>query len=359
MKPVHITGRGLACSLGLDAPSCIAALRSCDPAAAGMTEHRTLPGGMGGEFPYYAIPYAQADWHERAHHLVTRVAEEAGADDARDGILFLATASFDIGSAESGASRPDFSVYPAFASRVSGWLNWRGPVYTISTACTSSLNALLAAHAMLSTGRATDALVLGIELENRLTLGGFASLQLLSRTSCKPFGLGRDGLVLGEAVAALRLSTRAASPWRLLGGANVVDGRQPTGASLAALADMYRRALVASGVSADDIDLVKVQAAGSPGNDAAEAAGLRAAFPRMPALVSLKAAIGHTMGASGAAEIALLLSCLEQAARPCCPDALDPELGVDLLSPPGAGQRILATILGFGGSHASVVLERT
>jgi 3-oxoacyl-[acyl-carrier-protein] synthase-1 len=352
MKPVYLAGRGLACALGLDVQASLAALRQGGVA----TSMYSLPGVLGGSFPYHAIPFPRTDWNERARDLVCGVAAEAGAQQIRSGALFIATSSFDIGGVEQGTAQMD---YAAFSNKIAAWLEWSGPVYVINTACTSSLNALIAAQAMLNAGEAEDALVLGIELDNQLTLGGFACLQLLSSSSSKPFGANRDGLVLGEAVAALRLSTHGPAQWQMLGGANVVDGSQPTGASAPAVVSMYQRALDASGLTADAIDLIKVQAAGSPGNDAVEAQGLWAVFPAMPSLVSLKAAMGHTMGASGAAEIALLTACLEQGAWPEYEVEADTELGVALAaSAPDKVRHVLATILGFGGSHASVVLER-
>ncbi len=352
MKPVFLAGRGLACALGLDVSASLAVLRRGGVA----TSTYSLPGALGGSFPYHAIPYKQGDWNERARSLVCRVAVEAGAQQIRSGALFIATSSFDIGGVEQGTAQMD---YAAFSNKVAGWLEWSGPVYVINTACTSSLNALIAAQAILNAGETEDALVLGIELDNQLTMGGFASLRLLSTGSSKPFGANRDGLVLGEAVSALRLSTHELAQWQMLGGANVVDGSQPTGASTAAVVSMYQRALAESGLAADAIDLVKVQAAGSPDNDAVEAQGLRAAFSKMPSLVSLKAALGHTMGASGAAEIALLTACLEQGVWPKYETETDTELGVALAaSAPDKVRHVLATILGFGGSHASVILER-
>jgi 3-oxoacyl-[acyl-carrier-protein] synthase-1 len=352
MKPVYISGRGLACALGLDIGSSLNSLREGGATASTCL----LPGAMGGPFPYYAIASRQENWNERARTLVQRVAAEAGAQQIRSGALFIATSSFDIGAVEQGEGQLD---YGAFAGKIAAWLDWTGPVYVISTACTSSINALMAAHAFLGAGDAAEALVLGVELDNRLTLGGFAAMQLLSHGRSKPFGMNRDGLVLGEAVAALRLSTGETAHWKLLGGASVVDGSQPTGASAAAVASMYQRALAASGLRVDAIDLIKVQAAGSPGNDAIEAQGLRAAFQTPPALVSLKAAIGHSMGASGAAEIALLTACLERKVWPKYPDAVDGELGVELAEHmPASVRRFMATILGFGGSHATVALEQ-
>jgi 3-oxoacyl-[acyl-carrier-protein] synthase-1 len=169
----------------------------------------------------------------------------------------------------------------------------------------------------------------------------------------------RDGLVLGEAVAALRFSTGEVSPWKILGGANVVDGKQPTSASASAVKHMYQTALEKSGLAADAIDLIKVQAAGSPGSDAIEAQGLRDMFQIIPALISLKATIGHTMGASGAAEVALLTACLEHCVWPTYTDEVDQTLGVRLAAhQPESVRHVMATILGFGGGHATVVLER-
>jgi 3-oxoacyl-[acyl-carrier-protein] synthase-1 len=122
---------------------------------------------------------------------------------------------------------------------------------------------------------------------------------------------------------------------------------------------MFAQTLAVGGLAAGQVDLIKVQAAGSPGNDLAEAQALRVAFDPVPPLVSLKANIGHTMGASGVAEIALLMASLEDGAWPEPADAVDPELGVELTVAPPPVRRLLATILGFGGSHAAVALERT
>lgn len=350
MKPVYLAGLGLACALGLDRAESLASLRH----GVAATTQRSLPGSLGGHYPYYAIPYACEDWNQRAAEILRRVVTEAGA--RREGALFIATSSFDIGAVEQGSAQMD---YAAFADKVAVWLDWSGPVYVVSTACTSSLNAMLAAHALLRTGEMEEALVLGVELDNQLTLGGFAALQLLAPGSSKPFGKHRDGLALGEAVAALRLSAREVSHWKMSGGASVVDGSQPTGASATAVESMYRRALASSGLVAEEIDLIKVQAAGSPSNDAVEAQGLLAAFGAVPPLVSLKAAMGHTMGASGAAEIALLIGCLEQGAWPSYADSVDESLGVALaVQAPQTVRRFMATILGFGGSHATVAMVR-
>jgi 3-oxoacyl-[acyl-carrier-protein] synthase-1 len=352
MKSIYVVGRGLACTLGLDVHATVSALRSGDD----VTSLNSFPGEPCTGFTYRVIDDVQSNWKKRVCGFIQRVALEAGAQHARGGALFIATTSFDIGAVEQGATGMD---YKAFTDMISTWLAWEGPVFVVSTACTSSLNAMLAAHALLRSGVVEDALVLGVEVSNRLTLDGFAALQLLSSGRSQPFGKDRDGLVLGEAVAALRLSTRETGIWQMLGGANVVDGRQPTSASVSAVVAMYQSALAHCGLAADAIDLIKVQAAGSPGNDAIEAQGLRHVFQVIPSLVSLKPLMGHAMGAAGVAEIALLTACLEHGVWPAYTNLVDVALGVNLAAhPPVSVRRVMATILGFGGGHSTVVLER-
>lgn len=340
MKPVYLAGRALATVLGLNLDQAMSSLRRN---SAPVERYRRIPDQISG-------------WNTRARALITQVAGDAGAELARDGALFIATSCLDGDGAEQGNCDMDFH---ALSRRIGSWLDWRGPVFLVSSACTSSMQALLSAAEWLRAGSETQAMVLGVELDNQLTLPGFAALQLLSPSHSRPFALQRDGLVLGEAVVALRLSTEQVAAWQLRGGANVVDGAQPTSASATAVVQMCQRALAASGLTAADVDLIKVQAAGSPGNDANEAQGLRAAFDSVPALVSLKPLIGHCMGASGAAEIALLLECLEQGHWPRYHDAVDPALGVQLAPQvPPQLRHLLACILGFGGIHTAVVLER-
>ena len=354
MKPVYLTGYSLASVLGLDLAQACTTMRQQSVA---IPARYALPGTDNGTVPYFTIPYQADSWNERARDLIVRAATDAQADRARQGALFIATSAQDTDAAEQNMREMDFH---SFANRIAGWLDWQGPVYLVSTACTSSINAMLSALDLLRSSEVKEALILGIELDNHLTVPGFASLQLLAQNSSKPFAATRDGLILGEAVTALRLSTHETAPWQVLGGANVVDGAQPTGASAMAVMEMCERALLASGIQAGQIDLIKVQAAGSPSNDAVEADGLRQAFIELPALVSLKPLIGHCMGASGAAEIALLLACLEHGLWPNLPDEADPALGVQLAPrPPPQPRRLLATILGFGGGHAAVILGRS
>jgi len=350
MTGLYLHGRSLLSALGNDLHEAATAVASGGVAP----QPVPLPGGT--EWPFFRIAHPETRWRPRAAALLKAAVEQAGVADRRDLPLFIASSSFEIGATETGETAPLNDCY-SFAEEVAAWLGWQGSVYLVSSACTSSLHALLAASAHIRAGASEEAVVLGVELSNRYTLSGFAAMQLLSRRCALPLGTGRDGLVLGEAVAALHLS-RQPSRWRLCGGSTRVDGGDPTGAVPATVARLCRETLDACGLSATDIDLIKVQAAGSPLNDLNEVKGLAESFEQLPPLMSLKGAIGHTLGASGAAEIALLLECLEKGVWPPVSYPFDPEIGAELArTTPAKVRYLLAVILGFGGGYAAVALE--
>ena len=123
---------------------------------------------------------------------------------------------------------------------------------------------------------------------------------------------------------------------------------------------MCRGALEQGGLQPGDIDLIKVQAAGSPVNDAIEAEALKQVFGPLPPLVSLKPALGHTLGASGAAELALLVGCIEGGVWPIVGYPIDASLDIELSTQlPQRLRNILLNFAGFGGGHASLVLKDT
>lgn len=348
MKEVFLAGCGLACALGTDIQSALQTLQ------AGGVEPQPMQVGPDLAWPYFGIPDTQPDWYARACHLCQQVVLESGIQD-RNIPLFIASCSLHIGAFEGGRL-PEGDCLQ-FSELLTQWLNWQGPVYWISTACTSSSNAMLAALSYLRNGHAQEALVLGLELANRYTSAGFGAMQLLDTRRPRPLAADRSGLVLGEAVAALRLSSQP-SPWRICGGANVVDGQDPAGANADAVSQMVRQALVDSRLDPDDIKLIKLQAAGSPGNDLVELEGLREIFPALPALVSFKAEIGHTLGASGAAELALLTACMDQGIWPVTRYLTDPALHATFAVGSPTARYVMSNILGFGGGHATVILER-
>jgi 3-oxoacyl-[acyl-carrier-protein] synthase-1 len=356
MRAAYVRATALASALGTDLPKAVARLLAGSAAAP-----RSLIGR-----PYHAIPLEEGDWWRRARSIAQTVAAElqrdAGLPAARwAGIpCVVGSSSFSIGAAEADEAALEPPV--AFCRALAQCFGAGGPVLGVSTACTSGLSALHAALDLLEQGPFDDVLVLGVELSNRLSVAGFAGLELLSPALARPCDRRRDGMVLGEALGAILVSARPAA-WRVAGLAAGVDassvfGPEPGGGAVAAI---MRAAIERAGWRPPEVDLIKLQAAGSPLADLAEARAVRSLFAAPPRLTSLKGAIGHTLGASGTAELALLLGALAHGAVPPTAgyEMPDPELGLAPCGGDGSdARRVLFNLSGFGGSVMALALER-
>ena len=304
-------------------------------------------------------------WMKRAEAIARSVASslkrKAQLPDAewRSMPCFVGSSSHFIGAREE---QPDVPLGPPaeFAAQLARWFDVAGPVTAVNTACTSGLTALGLARDRVESSSSAHALVLGVELSNRLTALGFASLGLLSPTKARPCDRDRDGLALGEAFAAAIISGKGA--WRIASLSSEID---PAGVTAPApnevvIAKAMKAALSRAGWK--EIDLLKLQAGGSPSGDLAEARAIRSVFGVPPRnLVSFKGEIGHTLGASGPAELALLLDALAHGTVPPTQgfNRPDPELGLEPKAGDGrAVRRVLFNLGGFGGYVASLALER-
>jgi 3-oxoacyl-[acyl-carrier-protein] synthase-1 len=312
-----------------------------------------------------ALPPAGGDWMKRARAIAAGVAaslkSRAGLADEqwRELPCFVGSSSHFIGAREAD---PGAALGPPaeFAAQLGRWCGVSGPAMAVNTACTSGLTALFLARDLVEAGAWPHVLVLGVELANRLTAAGFASLGLLSPGAARPCDRERDGLALGEGFGAVLLSD--AGPWRIAAAATEIDpaGFTAPAANEAVIARAMRSALSAAGWK--EIDLLKLQAGGSPSGDLAEARAIRQVFGHPPPhLVSFKGEIGHTLGASGPAELALLLDALAEGRVPATVgfEKVDPELGLEPRASDGSSvRRVLFNLAGFGGHVASLALAR-
>lgn len=357
-RPVYIADSGLICARGETKAAVAEALWQGESG----TEKRQLGER---EFPYFALPLSEQNWLQRAEQAVNQVAGQLEAIDPATP-LFIASSSFQIGHFEQQGAPFDLPLATASLSRqIAHWMGLSGPRYSFSNACISGFSAIDAASTLIATGLLDEAIVLGFELANDTTLAGFASMELLSRTSCRPLDLRRDGLVLGEAIAAVRLSARPGR-WNITGLRTGLDGYSTTGPDPdgGPIASTAIASLKAANVGPAEIDLVKLQAAGSPGTDLAEANALHKVFgAEMPPLLSLKPALGHTLGASGIAELVALLACLDAGIIPATAGfaEADPELGLMPITHRNHDpvRRAMLNLIGFGGGLATMIVERT
>ncbi|PKO35724.1 MAG: beta-ketoacyl synthase [Betaproteobacteria bacterium HGW-Betaproteobacteria-7] len=356
-RPVYLGASGLVCARGAS-PTAVAAALAAGESGSDWRQHGNR------RFPWFALPLAEQDWLTRAEKAICLVAESLGPLPPTTP-LFVASSSFQIGLCETRPPPYELPIANAsFSRQLASWMQLDGPRYSFSNACISGFSAIDAARSLIAAGQIDGAVVLGCELANASTLAGFAALELLSPTACRPFDRDREGLVLGEAVAAIHLTAKS-TPWRLAALRTGIDawsitGPDPEGGPIA---ELLGECLQEAGLAADDIDLVKLQAAGSPGTDLAEANALRQVFATSPPpLLSFKSAFGHTLGASGVAELTALLACLDSNCIPATAGfaTADPQLGLQPTTRNSSQpvRHALLNLIGFGGGLASMIVTR-
>ena len=246
-------------------------------------------------------------------------------------------------------------------------LGLRGPCVSISTACTSGARAFLDAGMLIAAGLADAAVVGGADTLCRLTLHGFASLELLAKGPTRPCAEDRDGISIGEA-AAFALLERAgpadAGGIGLLGAGASSDGHHmssPHPDGHGAVAAM-RAALEDAGLEPGAIGYVNMHGTGTRANDAMEDRAIAQLFGAAVPCSSTKGWTGHTLGASGALEAALAAICVEDGLVPGCLglDRPDPGFGARIAVTNAAAPvaRVLSNSFGFGGSNCALVIGR-
>lgn len=253
-------------------------------------------------------------------------------------------------------------------SRFAKTLGLRGPALTVTTACTSSANAILIAGRLIERKDAARVIVVGIEALPAFTLNGFYSLMLLSPDGCRPFDAARNGVRLGSACAAVILeSSDIPSPPRpdaFLGGANLCDTHNIISTNLdgKAACEVMSNALERAGVSPCAVTAIKAHGTGSVDNDATEAVAMKTLFNgRVPPFTGFKGCLGHTLGACGAIETVALLSSLATGIIPATYgfETIDPALGISPLTKPqeAAPGYYMLNFFGFGGNNTSLVFK--
>jgi len=185
-------------------------------------------------------------------------------------------------------------------------------VTTISTACSSSANAIFYAARLIKNGLLDIAIAGGADALTKFTLNGFNTLMILDKEFCKPFDEHRAGLNLGEGAGYLVLvSDKVAkslqkTPYcKLSGYANSNDAYHQTASSPDGTGSYLAmtRALKKSGLEPSAIDYINLHGTGTPNNDSGEGTAITRVFERnYPPMSSTKSYTGHTLGASGAIE---------------------------------------------------------
>ncbi|MBS1615582.1 MAG: beta-ketoacyl synthase [Bacteroidetes bacterium] len=236
----------------------------------------------------------------------------------------------------------------------------------ISQACISGVAALIYAFRRLQQGAYDTAIICGADRLTPFVLAGFSSFQALAQGPCKPFDVLRDGINLGEAAATIVLSRKAgAMPLALMtGGASSNDANHISGPSRNGeeLALAIRMALNESGIQSDRIGAISAHGTATLYNDEMESKAFALTGLLHAPLHSIKGYLGHTLGAAGMVESALLIESLRRGMT--IPSAGYEHLGVSqpvtvsTTSEQTDIRYALKTASGFGGCNAAAVFAK-
>lgn len=257
-----------------------------------------------------------------------------------------------------------------------------GPRSTISTACTSSAQAVGEGLLRIRRGEVDAMIVGGVDvLVDPFMVTGFSLLGALStrneapERASRPFDVDRDGFVLGEGAGMLVIEAlecaveRGAEPLAELAGYGCScnawritdsppDGRGAFQSMVAALADAR--------LSPEDIGYINAHGTSTQQNDASETVGIHRALgdhARRVPVSSTKGTMGHLVAACGAVEAILCILALRDGAIPPTRNLDHPDPACDLNHVRGEARaasirHVLSNAFGFGGSNATLAISR-
>jgi 3-oxoacyl-(acyl-carrier-protein) synthase len=306
------------------------------------------------------------------------VIEQACADaglypaDRADADLLLALHT-DAGAARDPSAPDVIGDTPAEVSVATG-LRYPARIYT--TACVAASSAIADAAAMISSGRAARVIVAAGYLVDTDSYWLFdAGRTLAADGAVRPFSAGRQGLLLGDGLAAVVVESgaaareRGAAPlarlagWGRAGDAYHVCQPRPDGTGLArAISAALRR----GGVNAADVGYINANATGTTFADASEAAAIRLAFGTHAGSVpvsSTKALHGHSLEASALVELVVTVLSQRAGLVPVNAGFLGPDPACQQLdvvldeARPGQFRYALSLNAAFGGANTALLVE--
>jgi 3-oxoacyl-[acyl-carrier-protein] synthase-1 len=194
----------------------------------------------------------------------------------------------------------------AGADFIAAVLGIKGSAYTISTACSSSGKAFASARRLIKLGLCDAVIVGGADSLCGLTVNGFNSLESISTGFCKPFGLHRDGINIGEAASLFVLSTEPSSV--VLKGIGATSDAYHFSApdpEATYVIKAMQNALDDADKTPEEIDYLNLHGTATILNDAMESKAVHTLFGSRIPVSSSKGMTGHTLGAAAALELAI------------------------------------------------------
>jgi len=270
--------------------------------------------------------------------------------------------------------RPETLAIPrtmsnAAASHVSMKYGAMGPVFAVSSACSSATQSIGIGAMLVRSGVVDRALVGGAE--TMITPSIFAAwemLRVMTPDKCRPFSKKRNGMVLGEGAAVLVLEAEGTNTTpalaEIVGYGTTSDAKDLVRPDATGAAASMQAALDDARLGPDGIDYINAHGTGTVANDVTESEALRRVFGERLAGIpvsSSKPVHGHALGAAGALEMVVTIMALREGIVPPTLNCEEPDLsfGVDMV-PEGKRAAVIRAAMSnsfaFGGINASLIV---
>ena len=285
--------------------------------------------------------------------------------DERTGFI-LSTTKGNITALENSSSDNFQQAHLGqLAKNVTDFFGFTTEPIVVSNACVSGILAVSVAKRLIQSEMFDNIFIVAGEEVSEFVLSGFNSFQAMSDSPCRPYSKNRNGVTLGEATAAVLVSSnKENAKIKIMGDGSINDANHISGPSRTGegLFRSIESALAEAKINANQIDYISAHGTATSFNDEMEAIAFnRLGLENVP-VNSLKGFYGHTLGASGLLETVIgIESVLES--------KLFVSLGFDEM---GVSQPIniieknedknmnyfLKTASGFGGCNTAVLFEK-
>ena len=235
---------------------------------------------------------------------------------------------------------------------------------TVSNACISGAQAMIAAQRALLSQKYRYVIVTGVDILSRFIISGFQSFKALSQSVCKPFDASRDGLNIGEAAATVILTNKKEADLQsgeviLTTGAIRNDANHISGPSRTGEGAYLALRHVCEGIHTDELAFINAHGTATPYNDEMEAIAItRASLQHVP-VTCQKGYFGHTLGAAGVVESIISTRSLKDRTvlktYGFKTSGVSHQLQIVKQTQPVSGNRCINMLSGFGGCNAALL----
>mgnify|MGYP003408171811 FL=1 len=283
--------------------------------------------------------------------------------------LILSTTKGNISELNTSSDEISEKVYlQNLAKTIADFFDFKTQPIVVSNACVSGILAIATAKRLIQAEIYDDAYVIAGDEFSEFVLSGFTSFQALSDTPCKPYDEARNGLNLGEATAAVFITSDEnlvkKNDIKIIGDGAVNDANHISGPSRTGegLFRSIKSAMNEANIESSQIEFISAHGTATIYNDEMESIAFSRLEVQNVPINSLKGYYGHTLGASGLLETVIGIESLKR-------NRLYKSLGFEN---PGTSERInvitenkdialkifLKTASGFGGCNTAVIFEK-